>query len=141
MLHLTQELEPPANPVRFNMGEVYRERIAAMIWGLKAPASAHEAAEAIRSLIDKVVAYPDDSAKGLSLDLHGDLAQILRPSLRAQGRAGSKTQKTVSDETVSGIVEYLVAGATANSHPGSMESRDKFHTPQPQPVSKVFTHK
>lgn len=77
------------------MAETWRDRIGALITGLTDPEQAGEAREAIRGLIERIVATPVPTAgKRMKLDLtlHGDLAGILALSLNADQTSGQ--QKT-----------------------------------------------
>ncbi|ADO43101.1 recombinase family protein [Ketogulonicigenium vulgare] len=94
------------------MADTYHDRIRGLIAGLTDPDQESEAREAIRSLIDKIVAMPvPTKGKRMSLDLtlHGDLAGILALSLGADLMSGQ--QKTVCEQTVTESIEFLVAGA------------------------------
>jgi site-specific DNA recombinase len=69
-----------------NAAEIYRQRVAELEIALAAPEIRTEAAEVLRSLIDRVVLTPDAEAPdGLRAELHGDLAQILALSETAEG--------------------------------------------------------
>lgn len=75
------------------MADTYHDRIRAMIIGLTEPDQEGEAWEAIRGLIEKIVATPvPTKGKRMTLDLtlHGDLAGILTLSLNADRLAGQK---------------------------------------------------
>ena len=71
----------PAPRVRLhpNAAEIYRAKVARLEESLNAPEIRLEAAEALRSLISRIVLTPDATAPdGLVAELHGDLATILR---------------------------------------------------------------
>ncbi len=76
----------PASTVRIHprMADTYHDRIRSLVAGLTEADHETEARNAIRSLIDKIVASPMPT-KGkrhtLALTLHGDLAGILGLSL------------------------------------------------------------
>ncbi len=58
------------------MGRFYQNEVKRLIKLLNDPKQHHEAADQIRTLIEKVVLTPREEG-GLSVDLHGDLAGIL----------------------------------------------------------------
>ena len=94
------------------MADTWQERIRALISGLAEPDQEGEAREAIRSLIEKIVATPVPTTGKrftLSLTLHGDLAGILALSLNADQASGQ--QKTSLLQEVAQSVGFLVAGA------------------------------
>ena len=71
---------PAADPVRFHpsMAATYRDRVGALIRGLTEPGGIEEAKEALRGLVEKIVLAPDPRGRGLTIDLHGALASLLR---------------------------------------------------------------
>ncbi|WP_323718400.1 recombinase family protein [Paracoccus aminovorans] len=94
------------------MADTYHDRIRAMIVGLTEPDQESEAREAIRGLIEKIVATPvPTKGKRMALDLtlHGDLAGILALSLNADQLSGQ--QKTSLLQEVEESAGFLVAGA------------------------------
>lgn len=92
-------------PVLFhpNMAKRYYEEVRGLIDGLNDPQHRPEAAEIIRSLIDRIVLTPVDGEKRLSIDLMGDLAGILT---MATGRKDIRLEREVADQQVK-----MVAGA------------------------------
>lgn len=104
----------PGSTIRIHpkMADTYHDRIQSLIAGLSEPFGKSEAREAIRGLIEKIVATPVPS-KGkrftLDLTLHGDLAGILALSLGADQASGQ--QKTSLLQEVVQSVGFLVAGA------------------------------
>jgi hypothetical protein len=80
---LETQLEAAAKPaplVRLNRraADIYRTKVGDLVASLNAEEIRLEAAEALRSLIDRVVLTPDPSAPdGLAVELHGALATIL----------------------------------------------------------------
>ena len=104
----------PAAMLRIHprMADTWQERIQALIAGLTEPDREGEAREAIRGLIEKIVATPMPT-KGkrstLDLVLHGDLAGILALSLNADQLTGQ--QKTSLLREVNESVGFMVAGA------------------------------
>lgn len=59
------------------MADRYKKEVAALRAALNDEANRTEAAELLRSLVDKIVLTPKATGKGLSIDLYGDLAGIL----------------------------------------------------------------
>jgi site-specific DNA recombinase len=72
-----------------HMGMHYRKEVEMLIASLNNPDHRHEAAEMIRSLIEKITLTPKPEG-GLTIDLHGDLAGILTI---AAGTNGSDTKE------------------------------------------------
>jgi len=67
--------EPP--PILHpNLSLLYRRKVEGLQTALADPASREEAAEAIRALVEAIVLMP--SEEGLSIELHGELAGMLR---------------------------------------------------------------
>ena len=105
----------PASTIRIHpkMAGTYHERIRTLIQGLTEPNQESEAREAIRGLIEQIVAVPVPT-KGkrhtLDLMLHGDLAGILALSLNADRLTGQ--QKTSCEQEVMQSAGFLVAGAS-----------------------------
>jgi hypothetical protein len=80
---LAEQAEAEAPPARVhlhpNAAEIYRAKVADLQASLAAPAIRVEAAEALRSMIARVVLTPDDDAPDrLRAELHGELATILQ---------------------------------------------------------------
>ncbi len=89
----------------------YQTRIKGLIDGLTDADSEGEAKEAIRSLIEKIVATPvatSGKRHKLDLRLHGDLAGILALSLGVDQLVGQ--QKTSCEQEVMESVVFMVAG-------------------------------
>ena len=104
----------PSSTVRIHpkMADTYHDRIRALITGLSEPDRESEAREAIRGLIEKIVATPvatGGKRSTLDLTLYGDLAGILSLSLSADRLSGQ--QKTSCEQEVVQSAEFLVAGA------------------------------
>ena len=74
LLETTNEAPPLFHP---NMALRYHEEVQRLIESLNEEDHRAEAAELIRSLIDKVVLSPAEDEGSLVVDLHGDLAGIL----------------------------------------------------------------
>ncbi len=68
----------PAALLHPNAAAIYREKVANLAESLNAPEIKLEAAEILRTLIEKVVVTPDpDAPDGMGAELYGDLAEIL----------------------------------------------------------------
>lgn len=74
LLERTEEAPPLFHP---NMSLRYHQEVQRLIAALNTEGHKAEAAELIRSLIDKIVLTHDKAADALVVDLHGDLAGIL----------------------------------------------------------------
>lgn len=74
LLATTEEPEPLLHP---NMTKRYHEQVQNLIGALNEPDHRAEAAQIVRSLIDKIVLRPFTNGRRLIVDLHGDLAGIL----------------------------------------------------------------
>src|SRR6266404_596518 len=74
-----------------NLAEVYRQKVARLEEALNEPAVRGEAAEILRSLIDRIVLRPLPEGDGMAAELVGDLAAILAMCDEAQNgkRPGS----------------------------------------------------
>ena len=72
-----------------SMASVYRERVANLRDALAKEGCQAEAAEIMRTLIDKIVLTPvcRDGKETLSITLHGDLAGILGPATKSHRAA------------------------------------------------------
>jgi site-specific DNA recombinase len=69
------------------MGERYRKQVRGLIESLNEPDRRTEAAELIRTLVDRIVFSPEEgSPKWATLDLHGDLAGILSLASETGGK-------------------------------------------------------
>lgn len=101
----------PTVRIHPRMADTYHDRIRSLVVGLTDADHETEARNAIRSLIDKIVASPMPT-KGkrhtLALTLHGDLAGILGLSLGVD--LLPEQQKTSCEQEVNQSVEFLVAG-------------------------------
>ena len=84
--------ETPKAPVMLHpaMAEKYRTEVAALTAMLRQQERSTEAAEILRSLIDKIVLTPNDSRTALVVDLYGDLAGIINLAISAD-KGGSKS--------------------------------------------------
>ncbi|MEA3013336.1 MAG: site-specific recombinase [Sphingomonadales bacterium] len=82
-LKLEASLEEKAEAPVFihpNMAHRYNAEVQGLIASLNEPGKREEAAELIRSLISKIVLTPNEDRSALAIDLHGNLAGILRVS-------------------------------------------------------------
>ncbi|MEP0190057.1 MAG: recombinase family protein [Paracoccaceae bacterium] len=75
-----------------SMAERYHSQVQTFIQALNAEETRSEAAEVIRSLIEKIVLTPDESENRLVADLHGDLAGIL--AISADKKSLSEVDET-----------------------------------------------
>ncbi len=108
----------PAPTVRLhpNAAEVYRAKVARLEESLNAPEIRMEAAEALRSLISRIVLTPDASAPdGVAAELHGDLATILRLAAERQGgdrglRRAAGAKENPPEQAFTGGQLSVVAG-------------------------------
>ena len=66
------------------MAEVYRARVADLQAALERPETDRDAAEAIRSLVDKVLLVPVDGK--LAIDLYGEIGALLKLAVGKKGR-------------------------------------------------------
>jgi site-specific DNA recombinase len=96
--------EPPAL-LHPKMAEHYRSEVARLHEALTDKNHGHEAAQIIRSLVEKIVLHPapEGSQAAMTIDLHGDLAGIL--SLSAQTKKPPRKGGDFTEST------KLVAGA------------------------------
>ncbi|NBZ89639.1 recombinase family protein [Stagnihabitans tardus] len=80
--HQFSRMEQP-DTVRLHPGMAahYREKVAELIRGLADTDQMETSWETLRSLVDKIVLTPQDEGAGLSVDLHGALASLLRLAL------------------------------------------------------------
>jgi hypothetical protein len=75
----TRLSEAPPSTVRLHprLAEVYAEKVQRLEKALNDPGIRAEAAEVLRSLIDRIELRPGGDGRGIAAALHGDLAQIL----------------------------------------------------------------
>ena len=76
----TELRDTPPDPVVHlhpRIAELYAEKVAHLEAALADPAIRVEAAELLRSMIDRIELYPEPKGKRLTAHLHGDLAAIL----------------------------------------------------------------
>jgi site-specific DNA recombinase len=82
----------------------YRERVANLRTALTDEKRRAEAAEIMRTLIDKIELAPvlQDGRKSLSITLHGDLAGILGLAAKAKGPLGASDPMAECTKLVAG---------------------------------------
>ncbi len=107
---------PASGPVRFHpsMALTYRDRVGALIRGLGDAAGMEEAKEALRALVDRIVLTPAAEGEGLTIELHGALAGLLRLATGAEALTPPTTAGTPEGDRLEGIDSLgelvLVAG-------------------------------
>jgi len=114
LLEVQDEPRPLLHPA---MAQRYRAEIKNLRACLNQDIARGEAAEHLRALIDKIVLTPTPEKKDLSIDLYGDLAEIL--SIASKENAMKKTfykekrprQMAVNDNHLPEPSVELVAGA------------------------------
>jgi site-specific DNA recombinase len=79
---------PPVVFLHPNLAEVYRLKVARLEEALNTPGVRAEAAEILRSLIDRIVLRPRPEGDGMAAELVGDLAAILTMCGEAQNGKG-----------------------------------------------------
>lgn len=111
------EAPAPAVKLHPNAAAIYRAKVAELEAALNASEVKAEAADILRSLIERIVLTPDDaSPDGLAAELHGDLAMILALSAEAKAlpakRAvnGSQDMQNPQSRFVPGGLLSVVAG-------------------------------
>ena len=83
-------IDTPAPLMHPNMAGYYREQVSRLRDALNDPANRTEAADILRTLIDRIELKPAkiDGKKTLAIDLHGHLAGILSLANKAKGGIG-----------------------------------------------------
>ncbi|NDK36794.1 recombinase family protein, partial [Rhodovulum sulfidophilum] len=96
---------PASGPVRFHpsMALTYRDRVGALIRGLGDAAGMEEAKEALRALVDRIVLTPAAEGEGLTIELHGALAGLLRLATGAEALTQATTAGTPEGDRLEGI--------------------------------------
>jgi site-specific DNA recombinase len=74
-----RKVQNPAGTVRLHprLADVYAEKVQQLEEALNDPSIREEAAEVLRSLVDRVELRPGDQGQGLEALLYGDLIEIL----------------------------------------------------------------
>ncbi|MDH3660463.1 MAG: recombinase family protein [Alphaproteobacteria bacterium] len=86
---------PPLPRIHPNVAEIYRVKIQRLEDALRRPDDAREAAEAMRSLIDKIVLTPGKKRGEVKAELYGELAAILALA------SGQKLRLDKEDDVIS----------------------------------------
>jgi site-specific DNA recombinase len=97
------EVPPLLHP---NMGLHYRKEISKLMGLLDDPENRLEAIVLIRALIEKIVLNPIEGTKELAVDLHGDLAGVLK-------MASNKDKPLIEIETMADQVKMVAGGRLA----------------------------
>ena len=95
-----REGPPPIVRLHPRLPEIYAERVQQLETSLNDSAIREEAAEVLRSLIDRIELHPRGDGKGVDAELHGDLAEILAFCDQSHG-AGKFPQTGVSGSQLS----------------------------------------
>jgi site-specific DNA recombinase len=87
-----------------NMAAHYRDQVANLTQALTAEENRAEAADLLRSLLDRIELTPvwQDGKETLSITLHGDLAGILGLAARAKGPRAASGPVTACTKLVAG---------------------------------------
>jgi len=93
----------PAPVLRLHtkLAELYRTKIERLTEALNAPDTVTEAAEIMRSLIDRIVLTPDGEV--LRAELHGDLAVLARFAQAKESRAEPPGDSALRLSVVAGV--------------------------------------
>jgi len=101
----TSEMPPTSVRLHPRLADVYAEKVQQLETALNDPAIRDEAADVLRSLIDRIELNPRDGGKGVYATLHGALAQILALCVGADGK------RKLPKAGTSGSQLSVVAGA------------------------------
>ncbi len=85
-----------------NMGLRYQERVRDLAATLNDAEMKEEAADILRTLVDRIVLAPTSDSKALSVDLHGDLAGILAIADKSMGSEALPRTYGKQDSMVAG---------------------------------------
>ena len=129
ILDSTEEAPTLLHP---NMAKRYHQEVRSLITALNDVKHRTEAADLLRTLIERIVLTPTEAGKKLAVDLIGDLAGIL--SVAAADGKGSKGDKPDLDQiaAIAGRKPFTDNGSTktkrppAKSHAGAYEKQDKL---------------
>ncbi len=96
--------EAPPSTVRLHprLAEVYAEKVQQLEQALNDPNIRAEAADVLRSLINRIELHPKGDGQGIAATLHGDLAQILGPLRRLQPQTKTPQSRGFGESTVGG---------------------------------------
>jgi hypothetical protein len=86
-----------------NMARIYREQVADLRTALTDEDCRPEAAQILRTLIDRIELTPDERGKGLSISLHGHLAGILGLAAKAKGPLDESDPSVECTKLVAGV--------------------------------------
>ena len=111
-----------------SMADHYRERVANLREALAQEGCQAEAAEIMRTLIDRIVLTPilRDGKKSLSITLHGDLAGILGLAAKAKGPLEESDPVVECTKLVAGARNHLYRTFMAWARP----SPEAMHCPK-----------
>ncbi len=107
------------------MANRYRDEVKALTTSLKTDDNRYEAAELMRSLIDRIVLTPDPKGKGLLIDLYGDLPGILNIS---RGQKMPVPECSEQDIKMIRLVAGLENGATLQGGNALYQSATADHS-------------
>lgn len=99
--------ETPRAPVLMHpsMSERYRAEVTELTRLLGCSERRTEAADALRSLIDRIILTPNEDRTSLVVDLHGDLAGIIN---LAADRDGKKRERTLDSLTLEALSRFRI---------------------------------
>jgi site-specific DNA recombinase len=111
----SEEAPPVLHP---SMAERYRREVGQLVKALNDKPHRAEASSLIRDLVDLIVLTPNAERSELMIDLHGDLAGILKVANGEKQKAapkGGKSKDQLDAEALEGVVIWakskMVAGA------------------------------
>jgi site-specific DNA recombinase len=102
---LSEEAPPSTVRLHPRLAELYAEKVQQLAEALNDPGIREEAAEVLRSLIDRIELRPGRGGRGVEAMLHGDLAQILTLC------EGADRSRKLPEAGTSGSQLSVVAGA------------------------------
>ena len=116
--------EDPPSTVRLHprLAEVYAEKVQQLEQALNDPAIRAEAADVLRSLIDRIDLRPRGEGQGIAATLHGDLAQILALATTPAANKNSPKPKLrgVNCRWLRGLeATYTERGSITGEKPGN----------------------
>ena len=110
ILENSEEIKVMMHP---GIAQQYHKEVQELITSLNTNDRRQEAVTLIRSLIDKITFTPDTKKENLIVDLHGDLAGILKVSTR--GRYNEAEQKMLFDQ-ITELAETQEEGETSGDN-------------------------
>jgi site-specific DNA recombinase len=116
-----------------SMASIYRERVANLRDALAKEGCQAEAAEIMRTLIDRIELTPvlRDGKGTLSITLHGDLAGILGLAAKAKGPLDASGPVVECTKLVAGARNHLCRTLMAWALPSRRAYRQRFHSAEP----------